>query len=80
MNVNVTSFVMLLAGVVLIYSGTQGIDPRTVVTSALSGKSPKTATGKVLDKQKGKGKPDSDSGGFTGGGGTFTVASQYPSV
>ncbi len=40
MTLNVTSVVLFVTGVILIYAGVKNMNPRDVLTNALSGKSP----------------------------------------
>lgn len=65
---------VLGAGVVLIYSGVKGDDPREVLRSVLTGKAPSSSQSSkpkntpASDGKSGTG-PDGQSGGGTGGGG-----------
>ena len=58
MTLNVTSVVLFVTGVVLIYAGIKDIHPRDVITNALKGKSP-TGDDKKTPGPKYTGPPDS---------------------
>lgn len=51
MKVNLVNVVMLSTGIILLYSGIKGYDPRDVLRYGLGGKKPKT----FAEKDKGKG-------------------------
>jgi hypothetical protein len=58
MTLNVTSVVLFVAGVVLLYAGIKNIPPRDVITNALTGKSP-SGIDKPKNNPKYTGPPDS---------------------
>lgn len=47
MTLNVTSVVLFVAGVVLLYAGIKNVHPRDVITKALKGESPAPKEAKV---------------------------------
>ena len=70
MNFSPLPVIMLMVGIVLIYSGVKDVDPRTVVKNALQGKPTKSASAKTVtpppsgfDPGAGAGKGSGDSGG-----------------
>jgi hypothetical protein len=51
MSLNVTSIVLFVTGVVLLYAGIKNVDPRDVVKKALKGESPAPTPDKADTKQ-----------------------------
>ena len=54
MKVSLVNVLMLGAGVILLYSGVKGYDPRDVISYGLGGKKPKTLKQKEAEAQKPK--------------------------
>lgn len=60
MTLNVTSVVLFVAGVVLLYAGIKNVHPRDVITNALQGKSPSGSTAPASNKTAPTDEDDSD--------------------
>ena len=68
MNFSPLPVVMLMVGIVLIYSGIKDVDPRVVVKNALQGK-PTSKAGTGIKPPSSGFDPGAGSGGGGGGGG-----------
>lgn len=69
MNLNLTSVVMFVGGVVLIYSGLYNVSPKDVVVRSLQGQSPREPA--KSKKEYARENAPTATGAWIGGGGTF---------